>query len=104
MRPRRLNVKERALWTLQRLVPDSGVSNESLVFAVRGRLDVDVLVRQLERLARRHPALRTVFPELHGVPSAVVMPELDGVADVHVVESPATAVESAVGEFVAVAF
>ena len=98
-----MNVKERALWMLQRLVPDSGVSNEALVFAVRGRLDVAVLGRQLERLIRRHPALRTVFPELHGVPSAVVMP--DSLADVQVVlDPPPSPVESAIGEFVSVAF
>jgi acyl carrier protein len=99
-----LNVKEQALWMLQRLVPDSGVSNESLVFAVSGRLDVDVLSRQVKRLVRRHPALRTVFPELHGTPSAVVLPETDSVVDVVVVDEPTATVESAVGEFVAAAF
>ncbi|MET9919994.1 amino acid adenylation domain-containing protein [Streptomyces sp. NPDC006435] len=71
--PRRLTVKERALWMFQRLVPGSGVANEAIALTVRGRLDSRLLARELSRLAVRHPALRTVYPELRGEPHAVVL-------------------------------
>ena len=72
--PRRLSVKEQALWMLQRLVPGTAVSNEALVLRVGGRLDLPVLTAAINHLTRRHPTLRTVFPELRGEPAALVLP------------------------------
>lgn len=71
--PRRLNTKERALWMLQRLVPESGVFNEGLAFRVDGHLDTERLQRQLTRLAARHPALRTMYPEVQQEPVGLVL-------------------------------
>ncbi|MEV4893155.1 thioester reductase domain-containing protein [Nonomuraea sp. NPDC055795] len=62
------------LWFLDRL--SSGGSSYNIAVAERltGPLNVAALERAFTDLATRHEALRTVFPEAEGVPSAVVRP------------------------------
>ena len=71
---RRLSMKERALWVLQRMVPGSGVSNETLAFTVDGPIVPAILQQTVSHLVTRHPALRTLHPELRGEPVALVLP------------------------------
>jgi amino acid adenylation domain-containing protein len=101
---RRLGVKERALWMLQRLFPDLGISNEGLTFAVPGRLDHEVLDRHVRRLVRRHPALRTVFPEIDGEPFAVVLEPSAVEVATRLVDRPTAPLEEAVADFVSAPF
>ncbi|GAA1369478.1 hypothetical protein GCM10009661_27050 [Catellatospora chokoriensis] len=70
---------------LQRLAPEAGVSNEALAFRVGGRLDAALLAEALDCVVSRHEALRTLFPEAHGEPAAVVLrpQEARVVLDVH---------------------
>src|SRR5262249_44443331 len=53
--------KEEALWLLESLTPGTPVNNQSVAFAVAGRLDPARLDRALSILLRRHDALRTVY-------------------------------------------
>ncbi|MCX4386974.1 amino acid adenylation domain-containing protein [Micromonospora peucetia] len=65
-------MKENALWTLERLLPGSGVNNVPITLVTTERLDVVALQATLDQLARRHRALRTRFVEVDGLPARVV--------------------------------
>jgi hypothetical protein len=65
---------QRALWFLQRLLPDMHAYNVALPLRFRPRLDLDALHRALDKLAMRHPALRTIFPDVDGQPVQRVLP------------------------------
>jgi hypothetical protein len=60
--------KQEALWLFQRLAPQAAVDN--LVFAIRTSAAIELtrLTDAVHELARRHPALRTVFPPSQGTP------------------------------------
>ncbi len=104
MPSRALTVKEQALWMLQRLAPEAGVANETIVFRVRGSLDHDLLADQVRQLAARHPALRTVFPEEHGEPVARVLSPDDAPVPVSVFDESAEDLAAAVADFAEPAF
>ncbi|AVT28848.1 non-ribosomal peptide synthetase [Plantactinospora sp. BC1] len=69
---------QRALWTLQRILPDSTANNLGCAVRVTGTLDVSALHRALRDLVERHDALRTSYPSRSGVPVAVVHEAVDG--------------------------
>ncbi|GAB3979314.1 hypothetical protein GCM10027615_55460 [Plantactinospora veratri] len=69
---------QRALWTLQRILPDSTANNLGCAVRVTGGLDVPALHQALRDLVERHDALRTSYPSRGGVPVAVVHEALDG--------------------------
>jgi amino acid adenylation domain-containing protein len=73
-----LSAGQKALWFLERLAPESGAYNVAVAARVRNP-DTGALRRALERLAERHPALRTVFPLAGDEPVQRVLPagELD---------------------------
>jgi len=69
-----LSYGQRALWFVQRLVPESVAHN--IVYAGRFRAPVDFTAyrRAFERLVDRHPVLRTTFVEEAGQPVQCVQP------------------------------
>ena len=54
---------QRALWFLQRLLPDSTAYNVAFSARIEPSVELEPFQRALDRLVARHPALRTVFPE-----------------------------------------
>jgi len=54
---------QRALWFLQRLLPDSSAYNVAFSARIEPAIELEPFRRALEKLVSRHPALRTVFPE-----------------------------------------
>ncbi|MFE7799301.1 amino acid adenylation domain-containing protein [Nocardia sp. NPDC057440] len=84
-RPERipLSAAQRRLWFLNRFNQISaqgaaadhtaGAYNIPVVLRMHGELDVDALVRALHAVQRRHETLRTVFTEIDGEPSQVVL-------------------------------
>ncbi|MGE5334111.1 MAG: amino acid adenylation domain-containing protein [Nitrososphaerota archaeon] len=56
-----LSAGQRALWSLYKLAPESVAYNLSAAVAVPGDTNVDALHRAFQRLAQRHPMLRTLF-------------------------------------------
>lgn len=72
-----LSHAQRALWFLQRLLPDTFAYNVALTGRFTPSLDVDALRRAMDRLAARHPALRTVFAEENGQPIQRVLPSVE---------------------------
>ncbi|MGI5160669.1 amino acid adenylation domain-containing protein [Microbispora sp. CA-102843] len=72
--PAPMSHSQERLWFLHRLDPDDASYNMWLVRRLRGPLDAKALDRALAALAARHESLRTRFPEVDGVPVAVVEP------------------------------
>ncbi|WP_230882206.1 non-ribosomal peptide synthetase [Planomonospora sp. ID91781] len=63
-----LSFGQRRLWVLNRLDPGSGVYNLPVALRLVGRVDVGALARALGDVVGRHEVLRTVLPEVGGVP------------------------------------
>ncbi|MET7851640.1 amino acid adenylation domain-containing protein, partial [Streptomyces avermitilis] len=74
-RPRTLPLSyaQRGLWFINRLDGTAGMYNIPLAVRLSGTLDVTALDRALAYVVARHESLRTVFPEIDGVPAQVVL-------------------------------
>ncbi|MEU3391596.1 non-ribosomal peptide synthetase/type I polyketide synthase [Streptomyces albidoflavus] len=68
--PRRLPLTpaQRRIWFLEQLHPGTAMYHEPKAILLDGPLDTAALGRALQRVAERHPALRTVFLDDGGVP------------------------------------
>ncbi|MEU8702271.1 amino acid adenylation domain-containing protein [Streptomyces sp. NPDC048680] len=73
-RPLELSFAQQRLWFLDRLMPGSAFYNFGTAVRVRGPFRTDVLGRALSHIVARHEALRTIFTDEAGVPSAVILP------------------------------
>ncbi|HYH80464.1 MAG TPA: amino acid adenylation domain-containing protein, partial [Longimicrobium sp.] len=76
-----LSFAQERLWFVDRLEPGSPVYTMGSVYRLRGALDADALARALAEIVRRHESLRTVFPEVDGVPVQRVLPPAPGHAE-----------------------
>ncbi|MFI2435946.1 amino acid adenylation domain-containing protein [Streptomyces sp. NPDC018693] len=86
-RPRRapLTPAQRRIWFLEQLHPGTRMYHEPKAIRLDGPLDVPALRGALQRVADRHPALRTVFGDEAGVPYQEIRPyvRLDCPVDDH---------------------
>jgi amino acid adenylation domain-containing protein len=57
-----LSLAQQRLWTYQQVKPESCAYNEVSAFRLRGVLDIEILLRCLTEIIRRHEILRTRFP------------------------------------------
>ncbi|MEU0768672.1 amino acid adenylation domain-containing protein [Streptomyces albogriseolus] len=73
-RPERipLSYAQQRLWLLNRLDDTGDTYNVPMALRLTGPLDLDALRAALSDLVDRHETLRTVYPDVHGVPSQVV--------------------------------
>ncbi|MFC5833511.1 amino acid adenylation domain-containing protein [Nonomuraea insulae] len=67
-----LSFAQQGLWFLNRVTDQRDAYNVPLVFRLDGLLDADALAAAFIDLAGRHESLRTVFPEVDGMPRQVV--------------------------------
>jgi amino acid adenylation domain-containing protein len=63
---------QQSLWFIDQLTPGKATYNLPSALRVRGKLDVEVLKRALEEVARRHETLRTRFVSVRGEPQQVI--------------------------------
>ncbi|MDT7847921.1 non-ribosomal peptide synthetase, partial [Streptomyces justiciae] len=83
-----LSFAQQRMWFLNRM-DETGASAYNLPFALRltGSLDVEVLQSALGDIADRHESLRTVFPDIEGVPYQRVLVGADSRPELTVVEA-----------------
>ncbi|MGW4213758.1 amino acid adenylation domain-containing protein [Lentzea sp. NPDC004789] len=76
--PAPVSFAQQRLWFMQQLESESTAYNMYSPIRVHGRLDRAALLTAVDRLARRHEALRTRFTEVDGVLCQVVDDEWSG--------------------------
>ena len=69
-----LSHAQQRLWFISQFEGQETSYNVPLVFHLRGEVDAVALERALNDVVARHESLRTVLPELDGMPWQVVMP------------------------------
>ncbi|MCP4662605.1 MAG: non-ribosomal peptide synthetase, partial [bacterium] len=72
--PLPLSFSQERLWLLDRLEPGSTAYNLPFPARIEGELEVAVLERCLNEVARRHESLRTTFAARDGLPVQVIHP------------------------------
>ncbi|HUC57186.1 MAG TPA: condensation domain-containing protein, partial [Streptosporangiaceae bacterium] len=99
-----LSFAQRRLWFLSRFEGEGISYNVPLAVRLRGQVDQAALKLALEDVADRHEALRTVFPEVGGVPWQQVHPGGKGEPRLEVAEVDQTRLPEAVASSVGYRF
>jgi len=104
-----LSPAQRRLWFLYVLEPDSVNYNESMVFELKGYLDLGILRATFSEIIKRHQILRTNIVEIDAVPCQVVQEGLkDPVcityADISGIETPFVEVKDLIRSIVLMPF
>ncbi|WP_428833592.1 amino acid adenylation domain-containing protein [Mycolicibacterium porcinum] len=73
-----LSYAQQRLWFLNRFEGGVATYNMPIAFEINGAIDVDALGFALDDVIARHESLRTVFPDVDGVPSQRVMSAQEG--------------------------
>ena len=69
-----LSFGQEMIWLQEQMIPEAMLYNLVERFAVKGRLDVELLRRCVEEVVKRHEILRTVYPVVAGRPVQRVEP------------------------------
>ncbi|OLO98655.1 non-ribosomal peptide synthetase, partial [Mycolicibacterium porcinum] len=73
-----LSFAQNRLWFLDRLEGGAATYNMPTAFRIVGPVDVEALTAAIDDVVERHESLRTVFPDLGGVPFQKVLPARPG--------------------------
>ncbi|VBA35113.1 Dimodular nonribosomal peptide synthase [Mycobacterium pseudokansasii] len=74
-----LSYAQQRLWFLNQFEGGAATYNMPAAFRIRGALDVEALAAAIDDVIARHESLRTVFPDIDGVPFQEVLPARAGV-------------------------
>lgn len=75
--PLPLSFAQEQQWIIHGLDPDSTAYHVHVAVPVDAAATADVITESLRTIGQRHEVLRTVFPALHGRPTAAVLDALD---------------------------
>jgi condensation domain-containing protein/phosphopantetheine binding protein len=70
-----LSFAQQRFWYLDRLHPGNPAYNSSALLRVTGYLNVPALAQAFNEIVQRHESLRTIFPEVNGLPKQVILSE-----------------------------
>ncbi len=76
-KPLPLSFNQQRIWFLEKLNPGQTIYNMQTAIKVYGKIDLTVLKKSLAKLVNRHESLRTVFQEENGIPSQIILNEID---------------------------
>ncbi len=79
-----LSLDQERLWFIHQLDPDTPAYNIYSAIRFKGRIKIDVLLRSLNEIVRRHEILRTRFATVDGKPIQVIEPHYE--ADIPLVD------------------
>ncbi|TYQ24768.1 amino acid adenylation domain-containing protein [Pseudanabaena sp. UWO311] len=72
-----LSFGQQRLWYLHQFEPESSSNNVPVVVRFNGVLNIPILEKSLQAVARRHEVLRTRFPSVDDQPTQVIEPDVD---------------------------
>ncbi|TCP59164.1 amino acid adenylation domain-containing protein [Tumebacillus sp. BK434] len=78
-----LSFNQRRLWFIEQVQNSDGLYHIPLLIRMQGELDRAALQHSLQKLVRRHEALRTVFVEVDGEPMQQVLADLELPLQIH---------------------
>ncbi|MCA6096340.1 amino acid adenylation domain-containing protein, partial [Streptomyces sp. SCA3-4] len=90
-----LSFAQRRLWFINRFDGQSATYNMPISIRLTGPLDRTALAGALNDLTARHEALRTVFPEVDGVPYQRILPAEEAQTELKVVTARAEDLDAA---------
>ncbi|WP_407836837.1 amino acid adenylation domain-containing protein [Streptomyces sp. DSM 116496] len=99
-----LSFAQRRMWLLHRIEGPSPTYNIPLVLRLSGALDREALAAALRAVTERHESLRTVFPEIDGVPFQQVLDASDAWGGLHTVHTTADALPGLLADAVSHSF
>ncbi|WP_415974020.1 non-ribosomal peptide synthase/polyketide synthase [Rhodococcus sp. 077-4] len=99
-----LSMAQQRMWFLSQFDPASAVNNIPVAIRLSGNVDVDALTSAVHDVLARHEILRTVYPEVDGRGSQVVLGTAEAGVTVPVDDVDADSVEQVLGKFVSTGF
>ena len=78
-----LSFSQRSLWFVNQETPDSAAYNVGFAARIVSEIDVNALRQAMQALSDRHPALRTSFPIVDGIPVQSIAGTSTAVLTVH---------------------
>ncbi|MGB6071296.1 MAG: amino acid adenylation domain-containing protein, partial [Rhodococcus sp. (in: high G+C Gram-positive bacteria)] len=99
-----LSMAQQRMWFLSQFDPTSAVNNIPVAIRLSGNVDVDALSSAVRDVLARHEILRTVYPEVDGRGSQVVLGTAEAGVTVTVDDVDADSVEQVLRTFVSAGF
>ncbi|MFI8264332.1 amino acid adenylation domain-containing protein [Streptomyces sp. NPDC085665] len=99
-----LSFAQRRMWLLHRIEGPSPTYNIPLVLRLTGELDREALAAALRDVTERHESLRTVFPEIDGVPRQQVLDTSEAWGGLHTAHTTADALPGLLAQAVSHSF